>query len=114
MNGCAQHQGTSLPRYGDADARQDGVTPSSVLPVAAEAGEHMPLADALRLAEARIQELEIRSTLADDMLDQMNQVVFRMQRQIEVLQREILDLRSQSQEGSAVFRSLRDELPPHY
>ncbi|CAM4188777.1 SlyX family protein [Kerstersia similis] len=75
-----------------------------------EAAGDAQLAQAL----ARVQELEIRSTLADDMLDQLNQQMFRMQRQLEALQRQLTELRDQIPAEGTAFRSLRDELPPHY
>ncbi len=65
--------------------------------------------------ERRLTELEIKASFADDLLDQLNQTIFRQQRQIEHLLRELADLRQQVPEGGgAGFRSLRDELPPHY
>ena len=62
--------------------------------------------------ERRLTELEIKASFADDMLEQLNQIIVRQQQQMERLARELADLRQQ-REGAA-FRSLRDELPPHY
>ena len=63
----------------------------------------------------RLTELEIKASYADDTLDQLNQVIYRQQQQIDRLERELAQLRQQQPEaGGAVFRSLRDELPPHY
>jgi len=65
--------------------------------------------------DKRLTDLEVKLTLADDMLDQLSQTVFRQQEQIELLAREISVLRRQSsQEGTTQLPSLRDELPPHY
>ncbi|PPA73164.1 SlyX protein [Achromobacter spanius] len=64
--------------------------------------------------ERRLQELEIKSSFADDLLEQLNQIIVRQQQQIDRLQREVADLRQQAPEGAVPFRSLRDELPPHY
>ena len=64
--------------------------------------------------ERRLQELEIKSSFADDLLEQLNQIIVRQQQQIDRLQREVADLRQQAPEVAAPFRSLRDELPPHY
>lgn len=65
--------------------------------------------------EQRLTELEIKAAYADDLLDQLNQTIFRQQQQIERLMRELAELRRQVPDGSAAtFRSLRDELPPHY
>jgi SlyX protein len=63
----------------------------------------------------RLMELEIKASYAEDLLDQLNQTVYRQQQQIDLLLREVGHLRSQLPEGSAQApRNLRDELPPHY
>ena len=65
--------------------------------------------------EQRLAELEIKASFADDLLDQLNQQVWRQQQLIEQLQRELLALREQMRDNATpAFRSLRDELPPHY
>ena len=65
--------------------------------------------------EARVTELEIKLGYADDLVETLNHTVFRQQEQIEVLQRQLDDLRRQVQAipgGGAA--TLRDEIPPHY
>lgn len=63
----------------------------------------------------RLTDLEIKLSLADDLLDQLNQTVFRQQQQIEALTREIIALRNQiPEEKNTQLPSLRDEIPPHY
>jgi len=65
--------------------------------------------------EQRLANLEIKLGLADDMLDQLNQALFRQQQLIDRLLRELAELRQQVPDGAgAGFRSLRDEIPPHY
>ncbi|QDX80262.1 SlyX protein [Denitratisoma sp. DHT3] len=65
--------------------------------------------------EHRLTELEIKAGFAEDLLEALNQTVFRQQQQIEQLQREVRALRQQLQESMpAESRSLRDEIPPHY
>ena len=65
--------------------------------------------------DKRLTDLEVKLSLADDMLDQLSQTLFRQQRQIESLAQEIGILRRQtSPEGNTQLPSLRDELPPHY
>lgn len=65
--------------------------------------------------DRRLTELEIKLGLADDMLDQLNQTLFRQQQLIERLARELDELRHQVPEGAGgAFRSLHDEVPPHY
>ena len=73
--------------------------------------------DSANVAELqqRISELEIKASFAEDLLDQLDQIVFRQQRQIEVLARELSDLKRRMPEGGAnQARNLRDDLPPHY
>jgi SlyX protein len=65
--------------------------------------------------EARINELEAKLVFAEDLLEELNHTVFRQQQQIDLLQRQMRELREQiaaSAPGEA--RSLRDEIPPHY
>lgn len=65
--------------------------------------------------DRRLAELEIRVGLADDMLDQLNQTLFRQQQLIERLARELGELRQQIPESAGSnLRNLRDEIPPHY
>ena len=65
--------------------------------------------------QQRLTDLEIKASFSEDLLDQLNQVIIRQQRQIDLLVREIADLK---QSGTDVCvgtsRNLRDELPPHY
>lgn len=65
--------------------------------------------------EQRLIDLEIKIGFTEDLVDQLNQIIIRQQQQMDRLAREIAQLRQQApDEGVAVFRSLRDELPPHY
>jgi len=66
--------------------------------------------------EQRLTDLEIKASFTEDAVDQLNAVIVRQQRQIDALLRELADLRQQlpDESGARPFRSLRDELPPHY
>lgn len=65
--------------------------------------------------DRRLTDLEIKASYAEDLLEQLNQIIYRQQQQIDRLEREMLQLRQQQPEaGGPVIRSLRDELPPHY
>ena len=65
--------------------------------------------------EHRLTELEIKASFTEDLLDQLNLVITRQQDQIDLLTREVAALRQQAPDsGTPVFRSLMDELPPHY
>lgn len=60
-------------------------------------------------------ELEIKASFAEDLVDQLNQVIIRQQDQIDLLLRELSALKRQMPEMAAPGGgSLRDELPPHY
>jgi SlyX protein len=65
--------------------------------------------------EARVTELEIKLSFAEDTIDSLNAAAFRQQQEIDSLAQELRVLRQQlqaSQPGEQ--RSLRDEIPPHY
>ena len=66
--------------------------------------------------EQRLTDLEIKASFQEDALDQLNAVVVRQQRQIDALLQELAQLRQQPPDADAhrPFRSLRDDLPPHY
>ena len=65
--------------------------------------------------EQRLTDLEIKTGLADDMLDQLNQTIFHQQQLIDALAREVNALRQQlPQDRNTGLQNLRDELPPHY
>jgi len=66
--------------------------------------------------EERLIDLEIKASFSEDAIDQLNVVIVRQQRQIDALLAEVSGLRQQQpDEGpQRAFRSLRDELPPHY
>jgi SlyX protein len=72
-------------------------------------------ADEVRVLEARVTELEIKASFAEDLVDHLNAQVARQQEQIDALVREVMQLRRQVPEGRGDGTgALRDELPPHY
>ena len=65
--------------------------------------------------ESRLAELEIKVSYSEDLLEQLNLTVYRQQQQIDLLIRELRSLRDQVQLAQpGEFRSLQDEVPPHY
>jgi len=65
--------------------------------------------------EERLMALEIKSSYAEDLLEQLNQLVYQQQQSIDALMAEVNQLRRQMPEGGpSAERNLRDELPPHY
>mgnify|MGYP003769983737 CR=1 FL=1 len=65
-------------------------------------------------ADERLTQLEIKLSYAEDLLDTLNTLVAQQQERIDMLTRELVALRHQSEQDQPAFRSLRDELPPHY
>lgn len=65
--------------------------------------------------ESRLTDLEIKISYTEDLLDELNRIVFRQQQQIDLLVNEIRALRDQVMTSMPQEqRSLRDEIPPHY
>ena len=73
----------------------------------------MPSTDEL---QARIEALEIKSTYAEDLLEELNLTIYKQQQQMDRMAHLLSDLqqRMPEQGGGASTRNLRDELPPHY
>jgi SlyX protein len=71
--------------------------------------------ETLQDAERRVNELEIKASFTEDLLDQLNLALYRQQQQIDSLILQVAQLRQQSPDsGAGATRNLRDELPPHY
>lgn len=66
--------------------------------------------------ERRLVDLEVKLAFAEDLVDRLNEIVTRQQRQLDLLLDEVRRLRQVAAAGEPTgpFRSLRDELPPHY
>ena len=67
----------------------------------------------------RLTELEIKASLTEDLVEELNRMVYRQQEQIDLLQAQLRHLYGQMQANvesaeSAAPRNLRDEIPPHY
>lgn len=63
----------------------------------------------------RLEKIETKLSLSEDLLDELNKTVYQQQRQIEQLQREIVRLREQMLTAMPnEARNLNDEIPPHY
>ncbi|WP_284337209.1 SlyX family protein [Comamonas sp. NoAH] len=75
----------------------------------------MSESQSLEALEARVMDLEVKASYADDLLEQLNMTIYRQQQQLDVLINEVRQLRQQVPEGGqSAPRNLRDELPPHY
>lgn len=74
----------------------------------------MPQESATQIDD-RLTALEVKAAFTEDLLDRLNEVIVRQQDQIDLLTRELLRLGQQGPSADPPgFRSLRDDLPPHY
>lgn len=65
--------------------------------------------------DQRITNLEIKATYTEDLVEQLEQIIVRQQQQIDLLLREVVELRQPITDGGlGTARSLRDDLPPHF
>jgi SlyX protein len=65
--------------------------------------------------ESRLEKIESKLSLAEDLLEELNSTIYRQQRQIDQLQQELVTLRQQVQTAMPTEpRNLNDEIPPHY
>ncbi len=63
----------------------------------------------------RLTELEIKASFSEDLLERLNEVIVRQQRQIDRLLAEVARLREQIESREEeIPRTLREQLPPHY
>ncbi len=63
----------------------------------------------------RLEKIESKLSLAEDLLDELNKLVYKQQRQIEQLQRALVGLQEQVESVAPNEpRRLMDEIPPHY
>lgn len=63
--------------------------------------------------ERRIEDLEVKASFTDDLLDQLNITIYRQQEQIDRLIQQLTQLRQQMPEGGGALHS-SEEMPPHY
>ena len=72
-------------------------------------------------SEERITTLEVKLSFAEDLIENLNQTIYKQQQQIEFLYREIKSLKeqmsasgSEDMGGGGAGRNLCDDIPPHY
>ncbi len=66
-------------------------------------------------SNARLTDLEIKISFAEDQLDELNRTIYRQQQQIDQLMAQMNALREQVRRADPPEqRNLRDEIPPHY
>ena len=65
--------------------------------------------------EERLEKIESKLSLAEDLLDALNQTVYRQQQALEQLRKEVVVLREQVRMAMPDEpRTAQDDVPPHY
>lgn len=71
--------------------------------------------------EERITTLEVKLSFSEDLIENLNQTIYKQQQQIDFFYRELKSLKeqmstsgSEDMGGGTAGRNLRDEIPPHY
>lgn len=63
----------------------------------------------------RLDELEIKASFAEDLLERLDEVIVRQQQQIDTLIRQLTQLNQTTAKAeTAELRSLNIDTPPHY
>ena len=69
----------------------------------------------LQEADRRLTELEIKATFAEDLLDHLNEQILQQQTRIDLLVREVAELKGRMPDrGLDSPPDPREDLPPHY
>ena len=66
------------------------------------------------MSEDRITNLEIKLSFAEDLIEKLNETVYKQQQQIEFLYRELKAIKEQANNSGGSGGTLKDEIPPHY
>ena len=66
------------------------------------------------MSEERITNLEIKLSFTEDLIEKLNETVYKQQQQIEFLYRELKAIKEQASSAGGGGSSLKDEIPPHY
>lgn len=64
------------------------------------------------MSDERITNLEIKLSFTEDLIEKLNETIYKQQQQIEFLYRELKAIKEQA--GNSGGTSLKDEIPPHY
>ena len=66
------------------------------------------------MSDDRITNLEIKLSFTEDVIEKLNETVYKQQQQIEFLYRELKAIKEQASSAGGGGGSLKDEIPPHY
>jgi SlyX protein len=67
-----------------------------------------------QMSDERITNLEIKLSFTEDLIEKLNETVYKQQQQIEFLYRELKAIKEQASSAGGGGGSLKDEIPPHY
>lgn len=66
------------------------------------------------MSDDRITNLEIKLSFNEDLIEKLNETIYKQQQQIEFLYRELKAIKEQASSSGGGGGSLKDEIPPHY
>jgi SlyX protein len=67
-----------------------------------------------QMSDDRITNLEIKLSFTEDLIEKLNETIYKQQQQIEFLYRELKAIKEQASSSGGGGGSLKDEIPPHY
>ena len=67
-----------------------------------------------RMSDDRITNLEIKLSFTEDLIEKLNETIYKQQQQIEFFYRELKAIKEQASSSGGGGGSLKDEIPPHY
>jgi SlyX protein len=66
------------------------------------------------MSDERITNLEIKLSFTEDLIEKLNETIYKQQQQIEFLYRELKAIKEQASSSGSGASSPKDEIPPHY
>ena len=66
------------------------------------------------MSDERITNLEIKLSFTEDLIEKLNDTIYKQQQQIEFLYSELKAIKEQASSSGGGGGSLKDEIPPHY
>ena len=66
------------------------------------------------MSDDRITNLEIKLSFTEDLIEKLNETVYKQQQQIEFLYRELKAIKEQGNSSGGGASNPKDEIPPHY
>ena len=67
-----------------------------------------------QMSDDRITNLEIKLSFTEDLIEKLNETIYKQQQQIEFLYHELKAIKEQASISGGSNGSLQDEIPPHY